>query len=87
MDNDLINICISPQSGHYQTSLVLQHLKLDENGFSLAPTMFTVISTYGMERQTHLPPINAYHQSCYKRKTEFFVNTNINAKTDNMNLY
>ena len=51
MDNYFIDICISPRSGHYHTSLFplflpiyLQHLRHDDNGISLIPTTVTLSS-------------------------------------------
>ena len=52
-DNYFIDIHISPQNGHYHTSLVLQHLRHDENGISLTPTTFTVICTHMIWKDKH----------------------------------
>ena len=78
-DNYFINICKSPWSGHYQTSLVLQHLRLDENGISLAPTMLR-LSIHMIWKDKHTYPLSIPIIITYTttRRTEFFVNININ---------
>ena len=51
MDNYFIDIRISPQNGHYHTSLFplflpiyLEHLRCDDNEISLTPTTVTLSS-------------------------------------------
>ena len=82
MDNNLIDIRISPQNGHYHTSLFLQHLRRDENGISLTPTMFTVICTHMIWKDKHTYPLSVPININYttNRKNEFFVNMYFNDK-------
>ena len=71
MDNYFIDIHISPQNGHYCTSLFplflpiyLQHLRCNDNGISLTPTTVTFFThMIWKDKYTYLLsiPINALY--------------------------
>ena len=87
IDNYFIDICISPRNGHYHTLLFLQHLRHDENGISLTPTSFTFICTHIIWKDKHTYPLSVPIITNYTtiRKTEFFVNINVNRLKNNGN--
>ena len=88
MDNYFIDIYISPRDGHYHTSLFLQHLRCDENGISLTSIMFTFICTHMIWKDKHTYPLSVPINTIYTtiRRTEFFVNINVNRSNNNWDL-
>ena len=80
MDNYFIDIHTSPRNGHYHTSLFLQHLRRDEIKISLTPTTFNFICTHMIwkDKYTYLLSVPIKTNYTTNRKTEFFVNINVN---------